>query len=64
MTGQDLAAAGQLPPGGPLPPVLPIVLYNGQDTWTAKTSLADLIEPDLPERLRRWQPQVRRCKPC
>jgi hypothetical protein len=56
---QDLAAAGTIPPGGPLPPVLPIVLYNGQDAWTAKTSLADLIEPDLPEPLRRWQPQLR-----
>jgi hypothetical protein len=39
--------------------VLPIVLYNGQDAWTAKTSLADLIEPDLPEQLRHWQPQIR-----
>jgi hypothetical protein len=56
---QDLAAAEAIPPGGPLPPVLPIVLYNGQDAWTAKTSLAELIEPDLPEQLRRWQPQVR-----
>jgi predicted transposase YdaD len=56
---QDLAAAGEIPAGGPLPPVLPIVLYNGQDAWTAKTSLADLIEPDLPEQLRHWQPQIR-----
>ncbi|WP_295448395.1 Rpn family recombination-promoting nuclease/putative transposase [uncultured Thiodictyon sp.] len=56
---QDLAAAGEIPAGGYLPPVLPIVLYNGQATWTAKTSLTDLIEPDLPEQLRRWQPQIR-----
>nr|WP_295394939.1 hypothetical protein [uncultured Thiodictyon sp.] len=27
------------------------MLYNGQATWTAKTSLTDLIEPDLPEQL-------------
>jgi hypothetical protein len=56
---QDLAAAGAIPAGGPLPPVLPIVLYNGQDAWTATTSLADLLEPDLPEQLRHWQPQIR-----
>lgn len=55
---QDLAAAGEIPPGGPLPPVLPIVLYNGQAPWTARTSLADLMEPDLPEQLGRWQPQI------
>ena len=30
---------------GRLPPVLPIVLYNGQRRWTAPTELADLIEP-------------------
>jgi len=54
-----MAAAGEIPAGSPLPPVLPIVLYNGQDAWTAKTSLADLIEPGLPEQLRHWQPQIR-----
>ncbi|EGV27727.1 putative transposase [Thiorhodococcus drewsii AZ1] len=56
---QDLAAAGEIPAGSPLPPVLPIVLYNGEKSWWAKTSLDELIEPDLPDQLRRWQPQVR-----
>ena len=28
-----------------LPPVLPIVLYNGQRRWTAPVQIADLIEP-------------------
>lgn len=56
---QDLAAAGEIPAGSPLPPVLPIVLYNGEKAWWAKTSLDELIEPDLPEPLRRWQPQIR-----
>jgi len=28
-----------------LPPVLPIVLYNGRPKWTAKTEVADLIVP-------------------
>ncbi len=45
--------------GTRLPPVLPIMLYNGQATSTAKTGLTDLIEPGLPEQLRRWQPQIR-----
>ncbi len=45
---QDLAAAGEIPPGGPLPPVLPIVLYNGQalpkwaDDCLARASAAEL----------------------
>jgi hypothetical protein len=56
---QDLAAAGEIPSESPLSPVLPIVLYNGEKSWWAKTSLDDLIEPDLPEQLRRWQPQIR-----
>ena len=58
---QDLAAAGEIPPGGPLPPVLPIVLYNGQAPWTARTSLADLMEPDLPEQLRPGSPRSSIC---
>ena len=53
---QDLAAAGEIPVGSPLPPVLPvlpIVLYKGEKSWWAKTSLDELIEPDLPEQRRR-----------
>ncbi|HSO84238.1 MAG TPA: transposase, partial [Thiocapsa sp.] len=46
------------PSGSPRPPVLPIVLCNGEKSWWAKTSLDALIEPDLPEQLRRWQPQI------
>ena len=32
---QALIRAGQLPPSGKLPPVVPIVLYNGRGRWTA-----------------------------
>jgi hypothetical protein len=56
---EDLAAAGEIPAGSPLPPVLPIVLYNGEQPWWAKTSLEELIAPNLPEPLLRWQPQMR-----
>ena len=30
-----------------LPPVFPIVLYNGDDRWTAPLEVAELIEPSL-----------------
>jgi predicted transposase YdaD len=56
---QDLAAAGEIPRGGRLPPVLPIVLYNGEADWWAAASLDELGEPDLPAQLRRYQPRFR-----
>jgi hypothetical protein len=60
----DPGGAGAAPPGGPpaqppsgerrLPPVLPIVLYNGCPRWRAATEVADLI--DLPPgRLARFE---------
>ncbi len=39
--------------------MLPIVLCNGAEPWTAKTDRADLIDPRLPPQLRHWQPQMR-----
>jgi hypothetical protein len=56
---QDLAAAGAIPAGGPLPPVLSIVLYNGAGPWQAATDLDHLLPPELPQGLRTWQPQLR-----
>ena len=53
---EDLHRAKEIGPDDPLPPVLPIVLYNGAEPWTAKTDLADLIAPSLPPQLRHWQP--------
>lgn len=41
-----------------LPPVLPIVLYNGQRPWTAPTDLKDLIAPG-PSALVPYQPGLR-----
>ena len=40
-----------------MPPVLPLVLYNGQFRWTAKTEVADLIVPP-PAGLERYQPRL------
>jgi hypothetical protein len=56
---QDLEAAGELPAGARLPPVLPRVLYNRAPRWWAATNLAQLIEPDLPAELRRDRPGLR-----
>jgi hypothetical protein len=41
-----------------LPPVLPIVLYNGDTRWTAAVELAQLMEP-APTELKAYQPQQR-----
>ncbi len=42
-----------------LPPVLPIVLYNGDRSWNAPTELADLITLPADSALWHWQPRVR-----
>lgn len=45
MLYQDLVRTKQLTGSGRLPPVLPIVLYNGVRAWTASQEIAELIEP-------------------
>ncbi len=45
---QDLIDQKKLLEDGRLPPVLPLVLYNGSGTWTAPCSLRQLISPALP----------------
>jgi predicted transposase/invertase (TIGR01784 family) len=40
---QDLIKTGKALADGRLPPVLPIVLYNGSARWTAETDLFKLI---------------------
>lgn len=42
---QDLAKRNELAPDGKLPPVLPIVLYNGQPRWTAPVTMEELVTP-------------------
>lgn len=44
---QDLIKAGEVLKDGLLPPILPIVLYNGNQRWTAVTDVYDLI-PTVP----------------
>ena len=44
---QKMVKQKKLPLSRLLPPVLPIVLYNGEDPWTAPLSLSELIQPLL-----------------
>lgn len=46
-------------PSQGLPPVLPIVLYNGSRRWTARQEIYDLIQPEPPAFLRVYQPHLR-----
>ena len=48
----DLVATGQFKVGEKLPPVLPIVLYNGEPRWNAPTESLELFV-DLPEDIMR-----------
>ena len=41
---QDLIKAKALTPAGKLPPVLPLVLYNGSQRWYAAQNVAELVE--------------------
>ena len=40
---QRLAADGALRDPGALPPVLPVVIYNGRGSWTAQTEVSELV---------------------
>ena len=51
---QDLIRSGRLGPGDKLPPVVPIVLYNGKERWNAPMELAHLLA-DHPEGLERYR---------
>ncbi len=56
---QQLVRENRLMPDGRLPPILPVVLYNGDPRWRAPVELGDLI--GLPEAspMWRWQPKLR-----
>jgi predicted transposase/invertase (TIGR01784 family) len=55
---QDLIKAKRLPKGGRLPPVLPIVLYNGKERWSAPETLRSLLHAN-PGALSRYRMQAR-----
>jgi hypothetical protein len=49
----------EIKPSKGLPPVLPIVLYNGSQRWTAKQDIYDMVQPEPPAFLRVYQPHLR-----
>lgn len=55
---QNLIRTGQLATEGRLPPVMPLVLYNGNKRWDAPTEVADLIVP-VPGGLEIYRPQLK-----
>ncbi|MEL7614899.1 Rpn family recombination-promoting nuclease/putative transposase [Vreelandella titanicae] len=46
-------------PGQGLPPVFPVVLYNGSERWTASLDLYDMIMPEPAGLLQVYQPRMR-----
>ena len=51
-------AAGEEAPGAPLPPVIPLVVYNGRGRWTAPADVSELVAP-VEGDLARLQPSNR-----
>ena len=55
---QDLIKSGRVTPKKRLPPVFPLVLYNGKERWSASLTLSELIEP-FPSSLQSYHPNQR-----
>jgi hypothetical protein len=55
---QDLIKRGEVLEDGRLPPILPIVLYNGSQKWTAVTNISELI-PVVPGLVSQFSPSLR-----
>ncbi len=54
---QDLIRQKNLTPSGKLPPVLPVVLYNGEKRWKAAQNVRQLIEV-IPGGLEQYRPAL------
>lgn len=54
---QDLVKQNKLTWQGKLPPVLPIVLYNGERRWNAALDVAELVQP-VPGGLEHYRPTL------
>ncbi len=55
---QRLVKNKELGPDRKLPPILPIVIYNGDSQWTAPLALSDLL-PEMPPGMESFAPQCR-----
>ena len=56
---QKLIGEGVLREYDALPPVLPVVIYNGRRPWTAPSDVAELVSAGGAEALARYQPSQR-----
>lgn len=56
---QDLIKQKRLAPGGHLPPVFPVVIYNGEPRWASPPDLRSLIGLPDDSPLWHWQPGMR-----
>lgn len=56
---QHLVKEKRLPADGCLPPVLPIVIYNGDPRWVMPTALRDLVGLPGDSPFWQWQPEMR-----
>ncbi|SEI49997.1 Rpn family recombination-promoting nuclease/putative transposase [Nitrosomonas eutropha] len=54
---QDLIRSESIGTDKRLPPILPVVLYNGEPRWQAPVNIANLIMP-VPGGLERYRPQL------
>lgn len=50
---------GTTTPHKGLPPILPMVLYNGAERWTARQDIYDMVYPEPPSFLQVYQPHLR-----
>ncbi len=55
---QDLIKRGEMLADGRLPPILPIVLYNGSPRWTAASDIFELIPP-VPGLVEQFKPRLK-----
>lgn len=55
---QDLIRRGEVLSNKKLPPILPIVLYNGEEKWTAATDISTLV-PKVPGLAADYLPQLK-----
>ena len=55
---QDLIKRGEVLADGRLPPILPIVLYNGSQRWSAVTDIFELIPP-VPGLVEQFKPRLK-----
>jgi hypothetical protein len=58
---QQIIQENKLKRGARLPPLMLLVLYNGERRWNAPTGMPELIELPSDSSLWHWQPQVRYC---